>query len=179
MYCLATDIESYPHHAWNFGFKTPDEQSKLVILPMAWTVRSKKLPLSGSPDMEVLKHWLDRIEPVLRSPTQEIICIFANRFGQEGPNLDAGTSAVLGIKLEVVTMHGILGFNAEELLVANTELGNTTGVQTIQDGAFALAMSTFWDGKTKVKRVRKRPKETAGNAKVSRVPFGNSATKEL
>ena len=27
--------------------------------------------------------------------------------------------------------------------------------------------------------MRKRPKETAGNAKVSRVPFGNNATKEL
>ncbi|KAL5325054.1 hypothetical protein ACEPPN_006176 [Leptodophora sp. 'Broadleaf-Isolate-01'] len=48
-----------------------------------------------------------------------------------------------------------------------------------QDGAFALAMSTFWDGKTKVVRVRKRLKETAGNAKVSRKPFGNQPTKKL
>ncbi|KAG4430948.1 hypothetical protein IFR05_013570 [Cadophora sp. M221] len=48
-----------------------------------------------------------------------------------------------------------------------------------QDGAFALAMSTFWDGKTKVLRVRKRPKETAGNAKISRKSFGNQPTKKL
>ncbi|KAL5331195.1 hypothetical protein ACEPPN_000724 [Leptodophora sp. 'Broadleaf-Isolate-01'] len=40
-------------------------------------------------------------------------------------------------------------------------------------------MSTYWDGKTKVLRVRKRPKKTAGNAKVSRVPFGDEPTKEL
>jgi hypothetical protein len=48
-----------------------------------------------------------------------------------------------------------------------------------QDSAFALAMSTFWDGKSTVLRVRKRPKETAGNAKISRAPFGNQPTKAL
>jgi hypothetical protein len=53
---------------------------------------------------------------------------------------------------------------------------NQTG---FQDGAFALAMSTFWNGKKKVLRLRKRPKETAGNAKVLRAPFGNEATKKL
>jgi hypothetical protein len=48
-----------------------------------------------------------------------------------------------------------------------------------QDAAFALAMSIFWDGKTKVLRVRKRPKETAGNAKISRAPFQDRPTKAL
>lgn len=59
-----------------------------------------------------------------------------------------------------------------------TESGvvNQTG---FQDGAFALLMSTYWDGKTKVLRLQKRPKETAGNAKISRAPFGNETTKEL
>jgi hypothetical protein len=57
-----------------------------------------------------------------------------------------------------------------------SNLVNQTG---FQDGAFALAMSTYWDGKKKVFRVRKRPKQTARNAKVSRAPFGDLPTKGL
>jgi hypothetical protein len=57
-----------------------------------------------------------------------------------------------------------------------SNLVNQTG---FQDGAFALAMSTFWDGKKKVLRTRKRPKQTAGNAIVSRRPFGDHSTKAL
>ena len=52
--------------------------------------------------------------------------------------------------------------------------------QGFQDGAFALLMSTYWDGKTKVLRLRKRPKQTAGNATVSRAPYGpGEAVKKL
>lgn len=53
---------------------------------------------------------------------------------------------------------------------------NQTG---FKDSAFALAMSTFWDGVKKVFRLRKRPKLTSSNAATSRVPFGDQATKKL
>jgi hypothetical protein len=48
-----------------------------------------------------------------------------------------------------------------------------------KDNAFALAMSTVFDGKEKVTRLRKRPKKTSSKAKTARVPFGDQATKEL
>ena len=53
---------------------------------------------------------------------------------------------------------------------------NQTG---FKDSAFALAMSTVFDGIKKVLRLRRRPKETAKHAKTSRVPFGKDATKKL
>jgi hypothetical protein len=48
-----------------------------------------------------------------------------------------------------------------------------------KDNAFALTMSTVDDGKSKVTRLRKRPKKTSSKAKTSRVPFGDQPTKEL
>jgi hypothetical protein len=48
-----------------------------------------------------------------------------------------------------------------------------------KDNAFALTMSTVNDGKSKVTRVRKRPKKTSSKAKTARVPFGDQPTKEL
>jgi hypothetical protein len=48
-----------------------------------------------------------------------------------------------------------------------------------KDNAFALTMSTVHDRKSRVTRVRKRPKKTSSKAKTARVPFGDKATKEL
>jgi hypothetical protein len=48
-----------------------------------------------------------------------------------------------------------------------------------KDNAFALTMSTVHDGKSRVTRVRKRPKKTLSKAKTARVLFGDKATKEL
>lgn len=48
-----------------------------------------------------------------------------------------------------------------------------------KDNAFVLTMSTVDDGKSKVTRLRKRPKKTSSKAKTSRVPFGDQPTKEL
>ena len=42
-----------------------------------------------------------------------------------------------------------------------------------KDNAFALTMSTVYDGKSKVTRVRKRPKKTSSKAKTAHVPFGD------
>lgn len=56
---------------------------------------------------------------------------------------------------------------------------NLVNQTRFQDRAFALAMSTYWDRKSTVLRVRKRPKQTAGNTIVSRRPFSNHATKAL
>ena len=48
-----------------------------------------------------------------------------------------------------------------------------------KDNAFALTMSTVYDGKSKVTRVRKRPKKTSSKAKTAQEPFGYQPTKEL
>ena len=48
-----------------------------------------------------------------------------------------------------------------------------------KDNTFALTMSTVYNGKSKVTRVRKRPKKTLSKAKTVRIPFGNQPTKAL
>lgn len=48
-----------------------------------------------------------------------------------------------------------------------------------KDNAFVLAMTTFFDGKKEVERLRKRPRETSSKAKTTRKPFGDLATKVL
>jgi hypothetical protein len=48
-----------------------------------------------------------------------------------------------------------------------------------KDMAFALVMSTVYDGKKKVWSLRRRPKETSTSAKTARKPFGNQTTKRL
>jgi hypothetical protein len=40
-------------------------------------------------------------------------------------------------------------------------------------------MSTVYNGKSKVTKVRKRPKKTSSKAKTARVPFEDQLTKEL
>jgi hypothetical protein len=48
-----------------------------------------------------------------------------------------------------------------------------------KNNAFALTMLIVHNGKSRVTKVRKRPKKTLFKAKTARVPFGNKATKEL
>jgi hypothetical protein len=48
-----------------------------------------------------------------------------------------------------------------------------------KDNAFALTMSTVHNRKSKVTKVRKRPKKTSSKTKTARVPFGDQPTKEL
>ena len=47
-----------------------------------------------------------------------------------------------------------------------------------QDSAFALTMSTLFDGITEIPSLRRRPRETS-SARVARKPFGNQSTKVM
>jgi hypothetical protein len=48
-----------------------------------------------------------------------------------------------------------------------------------KDNTFVLMISSVISGDQKVKRLRKRPKETSSKAKTARAIFGNKSTKEL
>ena len=73
------------------------------------------------PDMETLSYWLTRLQPIRKArDLDEIIIIFANLTGVEDEAVYAGTSAVIGIKGEEITLYGLLGRGEEELLVVDT-----------------------------------------------------------
>jgi hypothetical protein len=113
-----------PWSAWEFAYHILHKQANLVILSMAWLTREDPRSYSRlpkEPDMDTLSYWLARLEPVIRAESVgEIIVVLANRCGNEGQALYAGTSAVLGIENGEVRVYGILGRGEKELLVVDT-----------------------------------------------------------
>ncbi|PQE30731.1 hypothetical protein CJF32_00005908 [Rutstroemia sp. NJR-2017a WRK4] len=113
-----------PWSAWEFAYHILHKQANFVILSMAWLTREDPRSYSRlpkEPDMDTLSYWLARLEPVIRAESVgEIIVVLANRCGNEGEALYAGTSAVLGIDNGEVRVYGILGRGEKELLVVDT-----------------------------------------------------------
>ncbi|KAI0868892.1 hypothetical protein GGS24DRAFT_506309 [Hypoxylon argillaceum] len=114
-----------PWHAFEFAFHCLEVEANIVIMTMAWNTRQDARMFSrmpNEPDMETLTYWVSRLEPLIRSETQEeIIVIFCNRCGIEDDAVYAGTSAVIGIKDGEVNVYGILGRGEKDLLVVDTE----------------------------------------------------------
>jgi protein N-terminal amidase len=114
-----------PWNAWEFAYHILHKEANLVILSMAWLTREDPRSFSRSPrdpDMETLRYWVTRLEPVIRAETEgEIIVVMANRSGNEEDAVYAGTSCVLGIQDGEVKVYGILGRGEKELLIVDTE----------------------------------------------------------
>ncbi len=76
------------------------------------------------------------------------------------------------------------GDKGKEELAWGTQISLPTKSEKVlqtgwKDNAFALTMTTFFDGKKQVLRTRKRPRESSSKARTARKPFGELATKEL
>ncbi|KAI6503149.1 hypothetical protein MCOR10_011819, partial [Pyricularia oryzae] len=62
------------------------------------------------------------MEPLIRADREnEIIFVFANRYGSEGDVLYTGSSAVIGICNGKVRVYGVLGRGTKQLLVVDTD----------------------------------------------------------
>ncbi|RYO92544.1 hypothetical protein DL762_001578 [Monosporascus cannonballus] len=121
--CMDLKFEA-PWSAFEFAFHVLDMRANVVIMSMAWLTREDAREFSRlpkEPDMDTLTYWVRRLEPLIRSESDdEIIVIFANRTGMEGDAVYAGTSAVIGIKGGEVSVYGLLGRGEKELLVVDT-----------------------------------------------------------
>ncbi|KAK7751659.1 hypothetical protein SLS62_006319 [Diatrype stigma] len=103
---ICMDLNPYkfetPWSAFEFAFHILDVQANVVIMSMAWLTREDAREFSQmpkEPDMDTLTYWVKRLEPLIRSESEdEIIVIFANRTGVEAEAVYAGTSTVIGIK---------------------------------------------------------------------------------
>ncbi|KAI1330200.1 hypothetical protein F5Y16DRAFT_416231 [Xylariaceae sp. FL0255] len=114
-----------PWHAFEFAFHCLEVEANLVIVTMAWLTREEGRLFSrmpNEPDMDSLTYWITRLEPLIRSDSQdEVIVVFCNRTGIEDDAVYAGTSAVIGIKDGEVNVYGLLGRGEKDLLVVDTE----------------------------------------------------------
>ncbi|RYO96064.1 hypothetical protein DL764_007543 [Monosporascus ibericus] len=125
---ICMDLNPYrfeaPWSAFEFAFHVLDIHANVVIMSMAWLTREDAREFSRlpkEPDMDTLTYWVRRLEPLIRSESDdEIIVIFANRTGVESDAVYAGTSAVIGIKGGEVSVYGLLGRGEKELLVVDT-----------------------------------------------------------
>ncbi|EFW99955.1 carbon-nitrogen family protein [Grosmannia clavigera kw1407] len=125
---ICMDINPYkfeaPWHAFEFAFHVLEIQANLVILTMAWVTREHPrsfTQLPQEPDLETLKYWIQRLEPIIRSENEEeIIIVIANRTGVEDDCVFTGSSTVLGVKKGEVNLYGLLGRGVKEVLVVDT-----------------------------------------------------------
>ncbi|KAK8859314.1 Protein N-terminal amidase [Apiospora arundinis] len=126
---ICMDLNPYkfesPWHSFEFAFHVLDTDSNIVILSMAWNTREDARHFSRmpkEPDMETLTYWVTRLEPLIRTDSdEEIIVIFCNRTGIEDDAVYAGTSAVIGVRDGEVNVYGMLGRGEKELLVIDTD----------------------------------------------------------
>ncbi|KAK4203257.1 carbon-nitrogen hydrolase, partial [Triangularia verruculosa] len=127
---ICTDINPYeletPWEAFEFGFHVMEAQANVVIVSMAWQSQqdpSHYTRRPNEPDLEALVYWVQRLEPLIRSESEdEIIVVFCNRTGVEDDIMYSGTSAVLGIRGGEVYVYGVLGRGVKELLLVDTDL---------------------------------------------------------
>ena len=113
-----------PWDAFEFGIHLLEAQANVVILIMAWRHQDPSLlDLSPQePDVETLVYWVRRLEPVIRADREgEVIVAFCNRTGAEEGAIYTGTSAVIGIRQGEVSVYGILGRGAVDLLIVDTD----------------------------------------------------------
>ncbi|KAI1198487.1 hypothetical protein F5X97DRAFT_299299 [Nemania serpens] len=136
-----------PWHAFEFAFHCLEVDANLVIVTMAWMTREDARLFSrtpNEPDMETLTYWISRLEPLIRSESEEeIIVIFCNRSGIEGDVVYAGTSAVIGVKDGEVNVYGILGRGEKDLLVVDTEKSPCAKLVYRPDDQISPAMSAL------------------------------------
>jgi hypothetical protein len=140
-----------PWNAFEFGVHITKLKANLVILSMAWLTQQDQAaftPFAQDPDMDTLTYWVQRLEPLIRSESdEETIVVFCNRCGMEDDVVYAGTSAVIGIKDGEVSVYGLLGRGVKELLIVNTEappfakLVNRSDSVSVPDRSEALSPS--------------------------------------
>lgn len=115
-----------PWNAFEFANHILHREANLVVLSMAWLTREPAetfLENPLDPDLETLRYWIARMEPLLRKEgEEEIIVVFANRSGIEDEVVYAGSSCVLGIHDGEVAVYGLLGRGQQELLVVDTSM---------------------------------------------------------
>ncbi|KAI9837540.1 MAG: hypothetical protein M1819_007191 [Sarea resinae] len=125
---ICMDLNPYqdlaPWTKYEFANHALSPPSPLIIVSMAWLTRLEPSALTSeptAPDMDTFSYWLSRLQPLVDAKSdQEVVVVFGNRCGQEGPVCFAGTSAVLGIKAGEIKVYDILGRDEEGILIVDT-----------------------------------------------------------
>jgi len=132
-----------PWTAYEFANHCLQNNTKLVVVSMAWLTRLEKGELKElpyQPDLETLTYWLERFHPLRtagaagvnpqgramqegqassRGSNDGFVVVCANRCGSEGEACYAGTSCVVGFQGGRTSVWGVLGKCEEKVLVVD------------------------------------------------------------
>lgn len=115
-----------PWDKYEFASSALAAEVPVVAISMAWLTRlslDELVDNSRQPDTNCITYWIERFSPILNSQSQRpttIIC--ANRCGNEGEALYAGSSTIMSMQDGKVIICGVLGRNEEKCLITNVEL---------------------------------------------------------
>lgn len=84
------------YSAYEFSAHALTSRTDMLLLSMAWLTNKEPSYLSSAPkepDMNTLRYWLKRLQPLVKDMGKEVIIVVANKCGEEGPDARyAGTS---------------------------------------------------------------------------------------
>ncbi|KAI8814179.1 carbon-nitrogen hydrolase [Cladochytrium replicatum] len=121
-----------PYEAFEFGNFAKNQDVDLVLLSMAWVLKTTGPPSADSedttvaasnvkePNMDTLEYWIDRLQPIIPGERgKDVIVVVANRVGGENGTIFTGTSTVMkfgndGIEIGALMGQGIEGFAIAE-----------------------------------------------------------------
>jgi protein N-terminal amidase len=131
---ICMDINPYKFTAewseYEFASAALRARSPLIALSNAWITRLTPDELAAEPlepDVETQTYWLERMRPIITSaPSEPIVVVFANRAGQEGGVCYAGSSMVVRVGPDGVSIHDRLGRKEERCMILDlNEVGGT------------------------------------------------------
>ncbi|KAJ3000452.1 Carbon-nitrogen hydrolase [Globomyces sp. JEL0801] len=114
---ICMDVNPYkftaPFEDFEFGNFHLTNQSKLVLLSMAWLKPTKETPEKITLDM--MNYWALRLSPLIKSADPVTVCI-CNRIGEEDDVVFGGSSCILRFDNGKVFSLGSLSFNETGVL---------------------------------------------------------------
>ncbi|KAF2457252.1 carbon-nitrogen hydrolase [Lineolata rhizophorae] len=101
---ICMDINPYrferPWTDYEFATHVLEKKANVVVLSMAWLTnhhpscvwRGRK-----KPELDTVSYWIERFRPLIAAKNEPVTVVFANRCGQEGKAVYAGSSCVMRI----------------------------------------------------------------------------------
>lgn len=125
---ICMDINPYkftaPEELYEFGTHCVSANADLVLFTMAFMTHQSIEDITGpgasQPDLSLLAHFFSRLK-TLAEQDRDTVMVLANRSGNEGDAIYAGTSSVVRLGRGRMDILSVMGTGDEGLLVVDTE----------------------------------------------------------
>jgi protein N-terminal amidase len=124
---ICMDINPYkftsPWSNYEFANLALSSQSPLICISMAWLCHLSPTELAqepSQPDVATVAYWVERFQPLVEARLEKpVYVVLANRCGMEKGVCYAGSSTVIKIEKDVVSLYETAGKSEEKCLVVD------------------------------------------------------------